>query len=100
MEKFGQGKPGAAKAGQSWRRAKTGSACAEACGRDQQADRAGMELKRRILHEVAAADPEPAGLQAALLRIAVELGEPSGPARAVAAQIYEEWRMACSAPEW
>jgi len=68
--------------------------------RDQQADRAGMDLKRRVLQEVAAVDPEPSEVEAALLRIAATLDVPSGPARAVAAIVYEEWQMACASPEW
>src|SRR5215470_7837155 len=40
--------------------------------RDQQADRAGLELKRRLLDRVAALDPEPEGLQAALAQVIEE----------------------------
>jgi hypothetical protein len=68
--------------------------------RDQQADIAGMDLKRRILDRLAAIDPEPHDLEAALLRIVEEIGLPQGPARAVAASIRDEWRAACAAPEW
>jgi hypothetical protein len=68
--------------------------------RDQQADRAGMELKRRVLQEIAALDPEPGELQAALMQIAVGLDVPSGPARAIASIVHEEWQMACASPDW
>ena len=68
--------------------------------RDQQADLAGMELKRRVLEEVAALDPEPSELEATLMRIAKGLSVPSGPARAVAAIVHEEWLMAAASPEW
>jgi hypothetical protein len=68
--------------------------------RDQQADSAGLELKRRVLEEIAAVDPEPEALEPALLHIAARLDVPSGPARAVAAIVLEEWTMACAAPEW
>jgi hypothetical protein len=68
--------------------------------RDQQADRVGLELKRRILQRLAALDPEPADLEAALLGIVLEMGPPTGPSRAVATQIREEWQMACATPEW
>jgi hypothetical protein len=68
--------------------------------RDQQADTAGLDLKRRILERVAARDPEPAELEAVLVSIVDEVGPPSGPARAVAASVQEEWRTACAAPEW
>jgi hypothetical protein len=68
--------------------------------RDQQADRIGLGLQRRILERVAALDPEPGELDAALLQIVAELGEPAGPARAVAAVVRDEWQMACAAPAW
>src|SRR5260370_28791604 len=55
--------------------------------RDQQADRVGLELKRRILERLAAIDPEPADLEAALLGVVEEIGSPTGPARAVATVI-------------
>jgi hypothetical protein len=47
--------------------------------RDQQADLAGLQLKRRILDRLAALDPEPADLEGALIRIVEEFGEPTGP---------------------
>jgi hypothetical protein len=68
--------------------------------RDQQADLVGLNLKRRILERIAQLDPEPAELDAALLQIAGELGEPGGPARAVAATVRDDWQMACAAPAW
>ena len=68
--------------------------------RDQQADRAGLEIKRRILEQVVALDPEPEALEAALIKMIDEMGPPSGPIRAVAALARDEWQMACSAPEW
>ena len=68
--------------------------------RDQQADRAGLELKRRLLDRVAALDPEPADLEATLLRIVEELGPPTGPTRALAISFREEWQAACASPEW
>jgi hypothetical protein len=68
--------------------------------RDQQADRAGLDLKRRILDRLAALDPEPADLEAALLTIVEEMGPPQGPARAVAAVVRDEWLAACASPEW
>jgi hypothetical protein len=68
--------------------------------RDQQADRAGLDLKRRVLERLAALDPEPADLEAALVRIVEEAGPPSGPTRAVAAVVRDEWLAACTSPEW
>ena len=68
--------------------------------RDQQADLAGLALKRRVLEQVAALDPEPADLEATLARIVEDLGQPSGPARAIAALVRDEWQMACASPAW
>jgi hypothetical protein len=68
--------------------------------RDQQADLAGAALKRRFLEQLAALDPEPEELEAVLLRLVDESGPPSGPARAVAGVVRDEWRAACAAPEW
>jgi hypothetical protein len=68
--------------------------------RDQQADRAGLDLKRRLLDRLAALDPESDELEAALLRIVEELGPPQGPTRAVAMVVRDEWLAACASPEW
>jgi hypothetical protein len=68
--------------------------------RDQQADRAGLDLKRRLLDRLAALDPEPDEIDAALARLVEELGSPAGPVRAVALALREEWQAACVAPEW
>ena len=68
--------------------------------RDQQADRAGLELKRQLLDRVASIDPEPAELERTLLDIVDQIGPPTGPTRALAITILEEWRMACATPEW
>jgi hypothetical protein len=68
--------------------------------RDQQADRAGLEMKRRLLEELAAIDPEPEELDAVLMRLIDDIGPPTGPTRAVAGIIREEWQTACATPEW
>jgi hypothetical protein len=68
--------------------------------RDQQADLAGMDLKRRVLDRIAALDPEPDEMQPVLFRIVEEFGNPYGPTRAIAALIHEEWLAASAAPEW
>lgn len=68
--------------------------------RDQQADLAGLALKRRLLDRLAALDPEPADVEAALARIIDEIGPPTGPTRALAALVYEEWQTACATPAW
>lgn len=68
--------------------------------RDQQADEAGLALKRRVLDRLAALDPEPGEVEATLARIVEEVGTPTGPARAVARTVLEEWQAACTSPEW
>jgi hypothetical protein len=68
--------------------------------RDQQADRAGLDLKRRVLTELLARDPEPDDLEAALMTIVEDLGPPTGPTRSIALAILEEWCTAVATPEW
>jgi hypothetical protein len=68
--------------------------------RDQQADLAGLQLKRRVLERLAALDPDPVDLEATLIRIVEEIGPPTGPTRAIAVTVHEEWQAACAAPEW
>ena len=66
--------------------------------RDQQADVAGGELLGNILDRVAAADPEAEDFETTLARIVVEIGDPTGPTRAVCSQLLEEWSQTQNAP--
>jgi hypothetical protein len=68
--------------------------------RDQQADVAGLDLKRRVLERIAALDPEPETFDATLVQIVEEFGPPTGPTRAIALLFREEWQAAETAPEW
>jgi hypothetical protein len=68
--------------------------------RDQQADRAGLQLKQRLLEHVVSRDPEPDDLEAQLLAIVEEMGPPTGPTRALALAFLEEWRTALATPDW
>jgi hypothetical protein len=68
--------------------------------RDQEADRAGLDLKRQVLNRVVALDPEPEQLAATLTRIIEEIGPPTGPTRAVARSFHDDWQAACASPEW
>src|SRR3954453_8956516 len=68
--------------------------------RDQQADAAGLELKRRVLAEVVARAPSADQFEAELLAIVDEFGPPAGPTRAIALGILEEWRFATASPGW
>ncbi len=66
--------------------------------RDQQADLAGLELKRQVLIRLAALDPEPEAFEAALQSIIVDIGPPYGPARGICLSIRYDWDAACSSP--
>jgi hypothetical protein len=66
--------------------------------RDQQADRAGLDLKRRVLIALADLDPEPQDLEAALLEIVEQLGPPLGPTRSIAAGLFDEYAAIAAAP--
>ena len=68
--------------------------------RDQQADRAGLELRQRLLNELVSLDPEPDDLEAALLQIVENMGPPTGPTRSLALAFLEEWQTAIVTPEW
>jgi hypothetical protein len=78
----------------------SGEAAPRKRARDQQADAAGLELKRRVLAELVARDPAVDQFEAELLAIVDELGPPTGPTRAVATGILEEWRFAATSPGW
>jgi hypothetical protein len=67
--------------------------------RDQQADSAGARLKQRVLERLVELDPESSSLAAALDHIIAEFGDPTGPTRAVAAGIFEEFQAALLNPE-
>jgi hypothetical protein len=68
--------------------------------RDQQPDRVGLALRRRLLDGVAALDPEPGELDAALARIVEEVGPPTGPTRALALAFREDYGLAARTPGW
>jgi hypothetical protein len=68
--------------------------------RDQQADRAGLELKRRLLNEIVTRDPDPDDTEATLVELVEEMGPPTGPTRSLAALILQEWRLAMCTPTW
>ncbi len=66
--------------------------------RDQQADRAGLQLRQQVLGRLVALDPNAEELEAALTRIVEELGPPTGPTRAIAAGVYDEWKTTIADP--
>lgn len=78
----------------------SGDALPRQRARDQQADRAGLDLKRRLLDAITALDPEPEDLEAGLLSIIEGLGPPTGPTRCLALAFREEWETAATTPGW
>ncbi len=68
--------------------------------RDQQSDHAGNDLKRRVLNELVARDPDGPELEPTLMEVVAAFGPPTGPTRSVALSFLEEWRMALATPEW
>jgi hypothetical protein len=69
----------------------SGESLPRARARDQQGDLAGSRLKRTVLQHLLERDPEPAALESCLQQIVADLGAPSGPTRAMARLIAEEW---------
>lgn len=68
--------------------------------RDQQADLAGLALKRDVLQRLAALDPEPEELDAALDQVIAAIGPPFGPTRGICLSVRYDWDAACAAPEF
>ena len=67
--------------------------------RDQTPDAIGLGLRRSLLERAAADDPEPDDFEAWLL--SQTLAEPaSGPTRAMAVMILDEYRFACQDPSF
>jgi hypothetical protein len=58
----------------------------------------GESIKRRVLNRLVVLDPEPEVMEAVLLTIVEELGEPSGSTRAVCTAIIQDWEMARLSP--
>jgi hypothetical protein len=62
--------------------------------RDTTPDGIGMGIKRDLLHRAAADDPEPEEFEAWLVEQCLAAGLASGPTRAMAIDILDEWRFA------
>jgi hypothetical protein len=68
--------------------------------RDQQADRAGLGLKQRLLHGVLERDPDPGLLEETLMDLVADLGPPTGPTRSLALALVEDWEAFRLSPTW
>lgn len=77
----------------------TGDAAPRQRARDQQADRAGLALKHRVLHALIPLDPEPDAFAATLLAIVEQFGPPTGPTRAIVSALFDEWHAVSQSPE-
>jgi hypothetical protein len=67
--------------------------------RDTRPDAIGLAVKRRLLADAVAADPDPAEFEAWLLRHCRAAPEASpGAIRAMAMEVWAEWRLAARAP--
>jgi hypothetical protein len=67
--------------------------------RDTTPDAIGIAIKRRLLEEAARDDPEPDAFEAWLLARCVPGGEsPSGSVRAMARDVFADWRLAQASP--
>ncbi len=78
----------------------SGEASPRRRARDQQADVAGLELKRRVLVMLAALDPDAEDLETGLLHIVAEIGPPYGPTRAICTSVRDDWEAAASTPDF
>jgi hypothetical protein len=70
--------------------------------RDQTPDAFGLGVKRDLLQQAVAADPDPDAFEAWLLEYPITRAsrELAGPALAMARAVFEEWRLAHSLAEF
>jgi hypothetical protein len=71
--------------------------------RDTTPDAIGMSVKRRLLEDAVGSDPASERFEAWLMERCLRSDEASGAARAMAREIFEEWRLAAASPslrEW
>ena len=68
--------------------------------RDTTPDVIGLSIERNLLARVVADDPEPHAFEGWLLARCHEGGLASGPVRAVAAKVLEEWQLALASPDF
>ncbi len=68
--------------------------------RDTTPDAIGLGIKRRLLEEAAADDPEPEDFEGWLLDRCLAVGPGNGGVHAMALSILEEWRLAAAAGDF
>ena len=68
--------------------------------RDTTPDAIGLEIKRQLLEAAVREDPEPEWFEGWLLARAVSVGAASGPIRAMAVAVLNEWRLAGQSPDF
>lgn len=68
--------------------------------RNTTADAIGLDIRRQLLEEVCAADPEPEDFEGWLLERCLREGLGDGPVRAMALTIWDEWRLATTTAEF
>ena len=67
--------------------------------RDQTPDTIGLAIKRGLLEAAVAEDPEPEAFEAWLVERCLGAASVGG-ARAMALEIFDEWRLAARSPEF
>ncbi len=66
--------------------------------RDTTPDAIGLEIKRELLEAAVHEDPEPEAFEGWLVARATAGGAASGPVRAMALAVLDEWRLAANFP--
>ena len=68
--------------------------------RDTTPDAIGLGIKRALLEDAVASDPEPDAFEGWLLERCLAAGGEAGATRAMALEVLAEWRLAASLPEF
>jgi hypothetical protein len=68
--------------------------------RDTTPDAIGLSMKRTLLEDAAAADPEPGAFEGWLLERCLAAGGEAGAVRAMALEVFAEWRLAQMLPDF
>jgi hypothetical protein len=68
--------------------------------RDTTPDAIGLGIKRALLEQAVADDPDPAAFEGWLLERCLSAGGAAGATRAMALEVLAEWRLASSVPDF